>query len=54
MSLVTNGQAKQLIIKIDKKNRNSMYAYAPDSFYVFVSEPLNPALTIQGISAIDL
>jgi hypothetical protein len=81
MSLVPNGQAKQLIIKIDKESANSMYgksikvlaqssiggqnatvelpvkctlAYAPDSFYVFISEPLNPALTIQRISAMDL
>lgn len=81
MSLVPNGQAKQLIIKIDKESVNSMYgksikvlaqsaiggqnatvelqakctlAYAPDSFYVFISEPLNPALTIQRISAIEL
>lgn len=81
LSLVPNGQAKQLIIKIDKESANSMYgksikvlaqssiggqnatvelpakctlAYAPDSFYVFISEPLNPALTIQRISAIEL
>lgn len=76
MSFVPVGDAKRLIVKIDKKNTASMFgkkmkiqtksifngqerlielqaecspAYAPELFYVFATEPLNPGVTIKDV-----